>query len=204
MAKAYWVNTYRSISDPDALAAYAKLAAPAILGMGGRFVVRGMPVKLYEAGMNQRTVVVEFDSVEQAIATHDCAGYAEALRALGNAVVRDMRVVEGLADSPGSRKAAKPCGYMVNAYHSVKNPAALAAYAKIASTAMAAGGARFLARGNPAKVYEAGMMERTVVVEFDSVQTLIAAYDSAAYGEALRALGKDAAVRDMRVMEGAA
>mgnify|MGYP001336574619 CR=1 FL=1 len=95
MAKGYWVVTYRSIKNPEALAAYARLAAPAIEAAGGRFVVRGTPVKVYEAGLDQRTVVVEFDSVAAAIAAHDSAGYQAALTALGDAVERDMRVVEG-------------------------------------------------------------------------------------------------------------
>ena len=98
MAKAYWITTYRSISNPDALAAYAKLAAPAIQAAGGKFLVRSpAPAKTYELGMNQRTVVVEFPSLAQAIAAHDGAGYQEALKALGKgAVERDMRVVEGV------------------------------------------------------------------------------------------------------------
>jgi uncharacterized protein (DUF1330 family) len=33
---------------------------------------------------------------------------------------------------------------------------------------MQAADARFLVRGDPAKVYEAGLMMRTVVIEFDS------------------------------------
>ena len=95
MAKAYWIAFYRTISNPDALAAYAKLAGPALQGAGGRFLARGMPVKVYEAGLNQRTVLVEFDSVDQAIAAHDSPGYQEALRVLGNAVDRELRIVEG-------------------------------------------------------------------------------------------------------------
>ncbi|HLX80275.1 MAG TPA: DUF1330 domain-containing protein [Burkholderiales bacterium] len=96
MAKAYWVTTYRSITKPDALAAYAKLAAPAMMAAGGKFLVRGSPVKTYEAGLNQRTVVVEFPSLEKALAAHESAGYRAALKALGTgAVERDMRVVEG-------------------------------------------------------------------------------------------------------------
>ncbi|MFZ0069833.1 MAG: DUF1330 domain-containing protein, partial [Xanthobacteraceae bacterium] len=71
MAKAYWVTTYRNISNPDALAEYAKLAAPAIQAGGGRFLVRGTPSKVYEAGLNQRTVIIEFDSVASAVAAHD-------------------------------------------------------------------------------------------------------------------------------------
>ena len=97
MAKAYWIAFYHSISDPDAMAAYAKLAAPAIQSAGGRFLVRGMPAKTYEAGLNQRTVVIEFDSVAQAVAAHDSPGYQEALKAMGNAAKRDMRIVEAVS-----------------------------------------------------------------------------------------------------------
>lgn len=96
MAKAYWIACYRSIKDSEALAAYAKLAGPALQGAGGRFLARGMPVKVYEAGLNQRTVLIEFESVDQAIAAHDSVGYQEALRVLGNAVERELRIVEGV------------------------------------------------------------------------------------------------------------
>jgi uncharacterized protein (DUF1330 family) len=66
MAKAYWITCYRSISDPEALAAYAKLAGPAIQAAGGRFLVRGNPAKTYEHGLSQRTVVTEWESVAKA------------------------------------------------------------------------------------------------------------------------------------------
>ena len=95
MAKAYWIACYRSIKNPEALAAYAKLAGPSIQGEGGRFLVRGTPAKTYEAGLNQRTVMIEFDSVAHAIAAHDSPGYQEALRVLGDAAERDIRIVEG-------------------------------------------------------------------------------------------------------------
>lgn len=97
MAKAYWVATYRSVSNPDALAEYAKLAAPAIAAAGGRFLARGTAAKAYEKGVAQRVVLVEFDSVEKAVGAHDSAGYQAALKVLGNAVERDLRIVEGLA-----------------------------------------------------------------------------------------------------------
>lgn len=97
MAKAYWIATYRSIKNPDALAAYAKLAGPAIQAGGGRFLVRGMPAKTYELGLDQRVVVAEFDSVAQAIAAHDSAAYQAALKELGNGAERDIRIVEGAA-----------------------------------------------------------------------------------------------------------
>jgi uncharacterized protein (DUF1330 family) len=95
MAKAYWITCYRSISDQDAFASYAKLAGPAIQAAGGRFVVRGNPAKTYEAGLNQRTVITEWESVAKAIAGHDSPGYQAALKALGKAAERDVRIVEG-------------------------------------------------------------------------------------------------------------
>lgn len=96
MAKAYMVVTYRKVKKPDALAAYAKLAGPAIQAAGGRFLVRGTPAKTYELGMQERTAVVEFDSLAQAIAAYEGPGYQAALRVLGkDAAERDMRIVEG-------------------------------------------------------------------------------------------------------------
>ena len=97
MAKAYWIAFYHSIENPDALAAYAKLALPALQAAGGRFIARGMPAQVYEAGRQQRTVVIEFDSVQQAIAAHDSAAYQQALEVLGTAVVRDLRIIEGVS-----------------------------------------------------------------------------------------------------------
>src|SRR5438552_11279881 len=97
MAKGYWVAIYRSISNPDGLAAYAKLAGPAIGGAGGRFLARGTAAKAYEKGLTQRVVLVEFDNLEKAVAAHDSPGYQAALKVLGNAVERDLRIVEGLS-----------------------------------------------------------------------------------------------------------
>jgi len=96
MAKAYWVATYRSISNPDALAAYAKLAGPAIAAGGGRMLARGTAAHVYEAGIKERTVLIEFDSVDAARATHDSPAYQEALAALAGGADREIRIVEGL------------------------------------------------------------------------------------------------------------
>jgi uncharacterized protein (DUF1330 family) len=96
MAKAYWVNTYRSISNQAAFEAYARLAGPAIEGAGGRFVVRGNPARTYEAGLMQRVVIIEFDSLDQAFQAHDSEAYQAALKALDNGADRDIRIVEGV------------------------------------------------------------------------------------------------------------
>ena len=96
MAKGYWVTTYREILDPERLAAYAKLAGPAITDAGGRFIIRGGAVTAHEAGVPERTVVIEFDSYDAALAAHETDAYRQALAALDGGVVRDMRIVEGL------------------------------------------------------------------------------------------------------------
>jgi uncharacterized protein (DUF1330 family) len=96
MPKAYWVTTYRSISDPGKLAAYAKLAPPAVAPFGGRYIVRGNPANAYEAGQIERIVISEFPSVERANAAYNSPAYQEALKALGNGAVRDIRIVEGV------------------------------------------------------------------------------------------------------------
>ena len=97
MAKAYWVVTYRKITNQEKWGAYAKIAVPALQGSGGKLIARGMPAKLYEKGINDRVVLVEFPSLQQAIAAHDTPEYKEALRALGDGAERDMRIVEGVA-----------------------------------------------------------------------------------------------------------
>jgi uncharacterized protein (DUF1330 family) len=55
-----------------------------------------MPAQVYESGVTQRTVLVEFDSVAQAIVAHDSPAYQEALGVLGNTVDRDLRIIEGI------------------------------------------------------------------------------------------------------------
>jgi uncharacterized protein (DUF1330 family) len=95
MAKAYWISCYREVLDPNKLAAYAKLAGPAIEAGGGRFLARSTAVKAYEAGQTLRTVLIEFESVEKAVATHDSPAYQAALVALDGGVVRDLRIVAG-------------------------------------------------------------------------------------------------------------
>ena len=96
MPKAYWIAAYRAIKDTNKLAAYAKLAAPAIQAAGGRFLARGEPAKVYELGMKQRTVLIEFDSVAQAMAAHDSPAYQVALEALGDGADREIRILEGI------------------------------------------------------------------------------------------------------------
>lgn len=90
---AYWICVYTTVHDPEKVAAYAELAGPALRGAGGRFLARGLPEATFEKGETTRTVVIEFESVEAAVAAHDSDGYQEALRALDDGAERDLRIV---------------------------------------------------------------------------------------------------------------
>jgi len=96
MPKAYWVSTYRAVKDPNKLAAYATLAGPALTAGGGRFLARGEPATAYELGLKQRKVLIEFESVDQAVAAHDSPAYQAALAALNDGADRDIRIIEGV------------------------------------------------------------------------------------------------------------
>lgn len=95
MPNGYWVVTYRAVHDAQKLADYAALSGPAVAAGGGRFLVRGPAAHAYELGELQRTVIIEFDSLASAVATHDSAAYKHALDVLGTAADRDFRIVEG-------------------------------------------------------------------------------------------------------------
>ena len=97
MAKGYWLTIYHSVSDPAKLAQYAALATPAIEAGGGRILGRGAAVATFEHGTNQRTVVIEFESTQQAIATYHGAAYQAAAHILKGAAVREIRIVEGVS-----------------------------------------------------------------------------------------------------------
>jgi uncharacterized protein (DUF1330 family) len=96
MAKGYWINCYRSIKDEDALSRYAKAAGPVIQAKGGRVLARGNPAKVYEAGLNQRLVMIEFESVQKAIEAYESPEYQAVLAILKDAAERDLRIMQGV------------------------------------------------------------------------------------------------------------
>lgn len=94
---AYWINTFRSVRDEQRLAAYVELAGPAMKAGGGRFLARGLPAAVFETGTAQRTTLIEFPSVEAAVAAYRSPAYQEALRVLGDAAERDIRIIPAVA-----------------------------------------------------------------------------------------------------------
>lgn len=96
MKKGFWVVAYKSISDGSAIKAYATLAIPAIEAFGGRLLTGpASKVTAHEAGVEQLTIVVEFESYDIARVAYKSDAYKEALQALGSGADRDFRIVEG-------------------------------------------------------------------------------------------------------------
>ena len=96
MKKGYWVVAYKSISDESALKAYGALAVPAVESFGRRFLTRSTSrIQSHEAGLPLRTILVDFDSYEIALAARESEVYQKALQALASGAERDFRIVEG-------------------------------------------------------------------------------------------------------------
>jgi uncharacterized protein (DUF1330 family) len=96
MSKGYWASIYREVKDPAKLAAYALLAAPAVVAAGGKFIVRGVADEVREQGLKERTVLIEFPTYEAAVAAYDSDAYKKALDALGDGAERDLRILRGV------------------------------------------------------------------------------------------------------------
>ncbi|HEY2175463.1 MAG TPA: DUF1330 domain-containing protein, partial [Mycobacteriales bacterium] len=94
---AYWINTFTTIKDNDKLAAYIELAGPAMRAAGGRFLARGNPAHAFESGTTERTTLIEFPSVDEAVAAYRSPAYQEALAALGDGAEREIRIIEAVS-----------------------------------------------------------------------------------------------------------
>ncbi|MPZ63756.1 MAG: DUF1330 domain-containing protein [Propionibacteriales bacterium] len=96
MPRAFWINTFTAIHDEDKLARYIELAGPAMRAAGGRFLARGNPAHVFEGATTLRTSLIEFDSVDQAVAAYRSPAYQRALEALGDGAEREIRIVEAV------------------------------------------------------------------------------------------------------------
>ena len=86
------------ITDAAKFEEYRVKVGPMIAKHGGRYLTKGGSHKMPEGGhwKPERVVIIEFESVEQAIKAHDSEAYQAALKALGNGAERDIRIAEGL------------------------------------------------------------------------------------------------------------
>ena len=94
MNKILQVVIYKSVSNEKKLAKYAELAGPAMIKAGAKFLARGFPVAVREAGEKTRTVVIQWESLEVANNAYNSEGYQKAMKALDGAAVREFRYVE--------------------------------------------------------------------------------------------------------------
>jgi uncharacterized protein (DUF1330 family) len=95
LSKGYWVSAHCETKDQTKLAMYAQLAVPAVEAAGGKVILRGVACAVREHSLKEQTVVIEFPSYEQAVAAYESDAYQKALEALGDSVVRDLRVISG-------------------------------------------------------------------------------------------------------------
>lgn len=96
MPKGYMLSAHRAEADPAKRDAYIKLAGPALEAAGGKYLARAGKVEARENGIAQRTILIEFESFEAAVAAYDSDAYQEALRALDGGADRDIRLFEGV------------------------------------------------------------------------------------------------------------
>lgn len=96
MPRAYWINTFTAVHDRSKLDEYVRLAGPAMRAAGGTFLARGNPAAAFEGGTTERTTLIEFPSVADAVAAYHSEAYQEALRALGDGAEREIRIIEAV------------------------------------------------------------------------------------------------------------
>ena len=97
MNKGYWVVAYRKVPNMATVKNYAALLVPMLEKCGGRLLVSPTSVvTAHEGGLQQMTIVVEFDSYEIALAAYESDDHKKALAALGPGVERDFRIAEGV------------------------------------------------------------------------------------------------------------
>ena len=110
MPKAYMVFSYQSPPDPQKLAAYGKLAIPAFEPFGARLLARGTAAAAYEHGLKERILIIEFPSLEKAIAAHDSPPVIVQEAGNAPATIPDGTVLEVKEPDTGKVTFAGPTG----------------------------------------------------------------------------------------------
>ena len=93
--KGYWIARCH-VTNEEEYGKYIKLAGPAIEKYGCCFLVRGGDQTELEGGKYERTVMVEFESKEQAMKAYESEEYKEALEIALISSERHLVVVEGV------------------------------------------------------------------------------------------------------------
>jgi len=93
--KAYWI-AHVDVTDPDQYAQYAQRAPAAFALFGGKLLARGGRSEAMEGRATpQRSVVIEFESYEQALACYHSEQYQQACGYRQGAAKAEVIIVEG-------------------------------------------------------------------------------------------------------------
>lgn len=95
MPKAYWI-AHVTVSDPEQYQLYASAAPEAFKKYGARILARGGAAHQMEGTGRPRNVVIEFDSLEQAIACYQSREYQAAKAKRESAGEAEIVIVEGV------------------------------------------------------------------------------------------------------------
>ena len=95
MPKAYWV-AHVDVDDPDIYEEYKSANAVAFAKYGAKFVVRGGQQEIREGNNRARTVVLEFQDYEMALACYNSPEYEKALAIRKDISTSDLVIVEGV------------------------------------------------------------------------------------------------------------
>ena len=94
--KAYWI-AHVDVTDPDQYSQYTRRAPQAFALYGGRILARGGRSEAMEGRSTpQRSVVIEFDSYELAVACYRSALYQEARGFRLGVALAEVIIVEGV------------------------------------------------------------------------------------------------------------
>lgn len=97
MAKGYWIG-HVDVDDMDTYKNYVAANAAPFAEYGARFIVRGGEYQVKEGTVRDRTVVIEFDSYEQAIACYESVSYQAAKDIRDPVSTGDLVIVKGYDD----------------------------------------------------------------------------------------------------------
>ena len=95
MSKGYWV-VRANISDAEEYSKYVQVATDIIAKYNGHFLIRGGDQIEFEESGFERTVVVEFNSFEDALQCYKSTDYQSALKFVKNSSKRYVSIVKGV------------------------------------------------------------------------------------------------------------
>jgi len=94
MTKGFWIG-HVDVDDLDTYKNYIAANAAPFAEYGARFLVRGGEQKVREGSVRKRTVVLEFDSYDTAVACYESLSYQSAKDIRDPVSTADMVIVQG-------------------------------------------------------------------------------------------------------------